>query len=332
MPRISANAWKVLCFVIRKTWGWEDKDSPTGRKEKDQISYSQIREGTGIRSDTTISGALDELIDYEHPQQGYLLREPAGDHKQGWVYCLNVGLELTVAENGALSTSPESGEVKAETSPESGEVKTETSPENGEVKAETSSENGEVKPKTSPENGDTKERVLNKPSKERGAADAAASPGAPSVEKTGPPDPWAHLSEEEKLGLFVGAGARPDAYTAAYRPRDGDVRILYEHFLGLCPGIPPPCADGDKAYWRSRLRELAGMDGDLELVKEAMANVVALAGDPRRGFTINGPGSIVKSCRGEIARLKGGHRRGKANHDWRDPVATADYRAKPKLE
>lgn len=54
MPKCPPNAWKILCLVVRKTRGW--------RKEQDTIAYSQIREGTGIRSDETISKSLKWLI------------------------------------------------------------------------------------------------------------------------------------------------------------------------------------------------------------------------------------------------------------------------------
>lgn len=53
MPILSPNAWKVLCFIVRKTVGWH--------KEFDVISYSQIQVGTGIKSPNAVSLALHEL-------------------------------------------------------------------------------------------------------------------------------------------------------------------------------------------------------------------------------------------------------------------------------
>lgn len=53
MPDLSPNAWKVLCLIIRQTRGWQ--------KDQDSISFSQIRQGTGIASDSTVSKALKEL-------------------------------------------------------------------------------------------------------------------------------------------------------------------------------------------------------------------------------------------------------------------------------
>lgn len=60
MPRLSPNAWKVLCLIIRKTKGWH--------KDEDAISYSQIMNGAGIKSRSTVSAALEELT-----SNGYVL-------------------------------------------------------------------------------------------------------------------------------------------------------------------------------------------------------------------------------------------------------------------
>ena len=61
MPRISANAWKVLCLIIRQTEGFAKSDG--SRRKSYGLSYSDIQEGTGIRSHTTIAAALSELLD-----------------------------------------------------------------------------------------------------------------------------------------------------------------------------------------------------------------------------------------------------------------------------
>ena len=73
MPRLSASAWKVLCVAMRQTWGWEDAGTDTGRKESDQISYSQFREKTGIASNATVNKALQECM-----EAGYILRRRVG--------------------------------------------------------------------------------------------------------------------------------------------------------------------------------------------------------------------------------------------------------------
>lgn len=55
MPTLKPTHWQVLCFVIRKTLGWQ--------KAEDTISYSQIIKGTAISSRATISAALQDLAD-----------------------------------------------------------------------------------------------------------------------------------------------------------------------------------------------------------------------------------------------------------------------------
>jgi hypothetical protein len=59
MPLIPATAWKVLCFVWRKTVGWN--------KWRDHISLSQISKGCGVGRDAAIKalgcdGALAGLV------------------------------------------------------------------------------------------------------------------------------------------------------------------------------------------------------------------------------------------------------------------------------
>jgi hypothetical protein len=48
MPKVSPNAWKILCFAMRKTAGWADMTTESLRKESDVIAISQFREGCGI--------------------------------------------------------------------------------------------------------------------------------------------------------------------------------------------------------------------------------------------------------------------------------------------
>jgi hypothetical protein len=117
MPRLSHTGWKLLCVAIRQTWGWVDPTSPTGRKQSDQISYSQFKDKTGIKSDTTISKALKECL-----LLGYLGRTEIGKARTGrpeFAYWLNTDYELNTPENGVLNTSengvlntPESEETK----------------------------------------------------------------------------------------------------------------------------------------------------------------------------------------------------------------------------
>ena len=122
MPALSHTGWKVLCVAIRYTIGWADEDTESGRKEQDRIAYSQFLKGTGIKSSTTLSKAIQEAL-----RKRYLLRRPSGTHAQMWDYSLNMDYEIEI------ETSSENGQV-VETSPENGEVPPETSPENGHTK------------------------------------------------------------------------------------------------------------------------------------------------------------------------------------------------------
>ena len=53
MPAMSPNSWKVFCFIIRKTLGFN--------KKSDMVSYTQIMKGCGISGRSTVSAALKEL-------------------------------------------------------------------------------------------------------------------------------------------------------------------------------------------------------------------------------------------------------------------------------
>ncbi|RYI11368.1 MAG: hypothetical protein EON48_13735 [Acetobacteraceae bacterium] len=54
MPQLSGSAWKVLCFLISETVGYQ--------RRSELISYSAIMAGTGLRSSATVSKALTELL------------------------------------------------------------------------------------------------------------------------------------------------------------------------------------------------------------------------------------------------------------------------------
>ena len=165
MPRLSANGWKILCIAVRQTWGYYDPTSPTGRKESDQISYSQFMEKAGIGSKTTISRAISENLD-----AGYLLRWQCGtDPRSGlplYAYSLNTDYELGGTEDGPQASSPENG-------PHSG------------------TESG---PLSSPESVPTKESKerVNKRAPDGAGADAPAAPAAPLVRQ-----------EERYMGILV---------------------------------------------------------------------------------------------------------------------------------
>lgn len=107
--KLSGNACKIYLLIVRKTRGWH--------KEADRISYSQIQKSTGLNSRTTISKALDELIDL-----GLIIKEQ-GSQKASNEYKLNDDFCTAKDEQ----PSPENGLDKKCTSPENEPA----SPKNG---------------------------------------------------------------------------------------------------------------------------------------------------------------------------------------------------------
>ena len=53
LPELTANGWRLFCFVWRKTEGY--------KKLSDEISYSQIADGTKMKSKNTISAAIKDV-------------------------------------------------------------------------------------------------------------------------------------------------------------------------------------------------------------------------------------------------------------------------------
>lgn len=109
LDKMSGNACKIYLLIVRKTRGWH--------KEADRISYSQIQKSTGLNSRTTISKALDELIDL-----GLIIKEQ-GSQKSSNEYKLND--DFCTAEDE--QPSPKNGLYKNCTSPKNGPA----SPKNG---------------------------------------------------------------------------------------------------------------------------------------------------------------------------------------------------------
>jgi len=84
MPAVKPNAWKILCLIIRKTRGWH--------KITDQISFSQIKIGTGIVSDETVNNALKQLV-----KKGYILVKKGGQW-DATEYAINTSYSTTKIE------------------------------------------------------------------------------------------------------------------------------------------------------------------------------------------------------------------------------------------
>jgi hypothetical protein len=86
MPRCKPNSWKVICATLRKTIGWIDPDSPTGRKQADKISMSQYHKLTGISSRQTLVSSIEDCL-----ENGYITRQKSG---KSFTYSLNRQYEI----------------------------------------------------------------------------------------------------------------------------------------------------------------------------------------------------------------------------------------------
>lgn len=112
MPRVSnANAFKIICIVARKTWGWG--------KNSDMISVSQFKNMTGIKSKTTVLKAIKDAV-----ETGYIVRKKVG---QQHVFRMNVHEELV--QNLNQLTGTESIPLSHITGTESKPTGTESIPE-----------------------------------------------------------------------------------------------------------------------------------------------------------------------------------------------------------
>lgn len=93
MPRLSNAGWRVLCVAIRKTWGWADPDTSSGRQEWDQISYSQFQEASGLRSRSSVARGIEQCL-----AAGYLVRRQIGSRSgiesPTFAYSLNLDFEV----------------------------------------------------------------------------------------------------------------------------------------------------------------------------------------------------------------------------------------------
>ena len=103
MPRLSPNAWKVLCVVIRQTWGWvADPDGdPKIRRQWDRISYSQFQSKSGIKSRATVSKALNECL-----AKGCLLRHQVGTERGRPAYAYALNRDFGVKWPTGIETEP----------------------------------------------------------------------------------------------------------------------------------------------------------------------------------------------------------------------------------
>lgn len=116
MPMIGANAWKVLCFIFRKTRGWG--------KEADDLSLSEIQTGTGIKSEHTIIDATGRL-----EEAGYI--KVIHNNRKINRYALNITFEIEVDD------PPKPEETESETTAKNTPVNAQTTAKNAVVDSET---------------------------------------------------------------------------------------------------------------------------------------------------------------------------------------------------
>jgi hypothetical protein len=86
MPRVSPNAFKVLCLILRRTKGWG--------KSSESISYDDIIAGTGIKSDATISRAIIELL-----EMGCIVKRDGAIKSAATAYALNRKYEIPAEDD-----------------------------------------------------------------------------------------------------------------------------------------------------------------------------------------------------------------------------------------
>jgi len=59
MPRLTDTEWRVLCVIVRQTFGWHL--GPGKRKQSDWLSHYQLKRRTG-RQSAAVSRAIDRLV------------------------------------------------------------------------------------------------------------------------------------------------------------------------------------------------------------------------------------------------------------------------------
>jgi len=111
MPLLSANAWKTLCFIMRKTKGQQ--------KESEQLKYTDIKQGTGISSDATLAKSIIELVSHQ------LIVVSTHKEYEGNYYELNRTLEIEVqnfSKNEVQESSTAENEEQADSCTTENEV------------------------------------------------------------------------------------------------------------------------------------------------------------------------------------------------------------------
>ena len=98
MPVIRPTSWVVLSYILRRTIGWQ--------RDREVLSYTNIRTGTGIKSDTTINQGVQELV-----KLNLIYVIESSDDWTANTYCLNRSfvIDVPTPKNGVVPT-PKNGE------------------------------------------------------------------------------------------------------------------------------------------------------------------------------------------------------------------------------
>lgn len=232
MPKLSGSGWKVLCVAIRQTWGWADKTTESGRKEKDRIAYSQFLEMTGIKSSATLRKAIKENLD-----NGFLLREQNSDYPQQFNYRINEDYEVEVETTSEIEGVGNGATTTLET-----EV----------VRNKTALETKVVLSQTTLETEDTKESIKKENIKKDTFGDFfPPKPTPPPIEsKPIPTDYLQHIAQHAGKGKSWTVPAEAGGLDSF---KDGPV----DAFCVLV-GVPPSSLPAKKReQWAKKLRQIA---------------------------------------------------------------------------
>lgn len=90
MPKLKGGEWKILSFIIRKTKGWH--------KDWDQISFSQIKKGTGLKHNQTVGRAIATLADL-----GLVLVSDPDNVLEANSYSLNPDFTISITTRSSKS-------------------------------------------------------------------------------------------------------------------------------------------------------------------------------------------------------------------------------------
>jgi len=122
MPTLKDTEWRLLCVIVRQTFGWQVDGR---RKQRDWLTQSQLMVKTG-RNNQAISRALDQLVRQGlvavQDQGGQLLLSAAERRRYCGRLYYGLGADLSDVGRGARSVRRETGPGFARTDLEPGKI------------------------------------------------------------------------------------------------------------------------------------------------------------------------------------------------------------------